>query len=398
MVSLLTLSFKKELFIIPLAVIPLIIEKILIIQDQIKTNGDIFANNQNYINLLMYIGEFLSILIYFFTKNFRKEEQKKNESIIHSIQKSDGLTNFESGGVTGKQLIYVLFLLFLCSFIDLIYNTNFSNVVNEFFKYEHLKLTSLFTLCAFMSRKFFFKNNFYAHHYFSLLLIIMIIPIECFSYFILKEEMLILEYIKIIGYGFLREMLQCLQLCIEKYLNNFYFISLYGLMFFEGIIGIILVCLIEGIKYYFTLTHNFLIDFSLFNQNKFYIIFSIIICLDLLIFNLIRTYLVCKFSPVHYGIIFCFYELIIGIYIIITEKQYFVPQIIFTLLSFLFLLIVNCIFSEIIEVNCCKLNVKVERKIESRNARQTSSDFDKNSDFMNKIQRDLLDDIFISSN
>ena len=164
MVSLLTLSFKKELFIIPLAVIPLIIEKILIIQDQIKTNGDIFANNQNYINLLMYFGEFLSILIYFFTKNFRKEEQKKNESIIHSIQKSDGLTNFESGGVTGKQLIYVLFLLFLCSFIDLIYNTNFSNVVNEFFKYEHLKLTSLFTLCAFMSRKFFFKNNFYAHH------------------------------------------------------------------------------------------------------------------------------------------------------------------------------------------------------------------------------------------
>ena len=62
MVSLLTLSFKKELFIIPLAVIPLIIEKILIIQDQIKTNGDIFANNQNYINLLMYFGEFLSIL------------------------------------------------------------------------------------------------------------------------------------------------------------------------------------------------------------------------------------------------------------------------------------------------------------------------------------------------
>jgi hypothetical protein len=62
------------------------------------------------------------------------------------------------------------------------------------------------------------------------------------------------------------------------------------------------------------------------------------------------------------------------------------------------LLIVNCIFSEIIEVNCCKLNVKVERKIESRNARQTSSDFDKNSDFMNKIQRDLSDDIFISSN
>ena len=83
-----------------------------------------------------------------------------------------------------------------------------------------------------MSRKI-FKNNFYAHHYFSLLLIIMIIPIECFSYFILKEEMLIIEYIKIIVYGFLREMLQCLQLCIEKYLNNFYFISFYYLMFLK---------------------------------------------------------------------------------------------------------------------------------------------------------------------
>ena len=82
----------------------------------------------------------------------------------------------------------------------------------------------------------------------------MIIPIECFSYFILKEEMLIIEYIKIIVYGFLREMLQCLQLCIEKYLNNFYFISFYGLMFFEGIIGIILVCLIKGIKCYLAIT------------------------------------------------------------------------------------------------------------------------------------------------
>ena len=30
----------------------------------------------------------------------------------------------------------------------------------------------------------------------------MIIPIECFSYFISKEEMLIIEYIKIIEYGF----------------------------------------------------------------------------------------------------------------------------------------------------------------------------------------------------
>ena len=77
MVSLLTLSFTKELYIIPLAVIPLLIEKILIIQDKIKTNGEIFSNNPNYTNLLMYLAEIFSIFIYFLTKIFKKEEEKK---------------------------------------------------------------------------------------------------------------------------------------------------------------------------------------------------------------------------------------------------------------------------------------------------------------------------------
>ena len=399
MVSLLTLSFTKELYIILLAVIPLLIEKILIIQDKIKTNGEIFSNNPNYTNLLMYLAEIFSIFIYFLTKIFKKEEEKKNEKMINSIKNYDGLTNFKDGGVTGKQLIYVLLLLFICSLFDLFYNTNFSNVVHEFFKYEHLKLTSLFTFCTFMSRKIFFKNKFYAHHYFSLLLIIIIIPIECFSFFISKEKMTPLEYIEIIGFGFLREMFQCLQLCIEKYLNNYYFISFYGLMFFEGIIGFILVSSIEGFKYYFKLTNTFLIDFSIFKKDIYYIIFSFITCLDLLIFNLIKTNIVCEFSPVHYGIIFCFYELIIAAYIIITEKKYFAPQIIFTILSFLFLLIVNCIFSEIIEVNCCNLSFKTERKIESRNARQIDSDFEQNSDCDNEIKKRLMDDeLFLSTN
>ena len=76
------------------------------------------------------------------TKIFKKEEEKKNEKMINSIKNYDGLTNFKDGGVTGKQLIYVLLLLFICSLFDLFYNTNFSNVVHEFFKYEHLKLTS----------------------------------------------------------------------------------------------------------------------------------------------------------------------------------------------------------------------------------------------------------------
>ena len=57
---LLSLNFKKELFIIPLAVILLLVEKIMIEEDKIKTNGEIFEKNTNYTNILMYFGEFLS--------------------------------------------------------------------------------------------------------------------------------------------------------------------------------------------------------------------------------------------------------------------------------------------------------------------------------------------------
>ena len=85
-------------------------------------------------------------------------------------------------------------------------------------------------------------------------------------------------------------MCQCLQLCFEKYLNNDYFISYYGLMFIEGIFGIAIVLIIEVIKFYYNSTKYFLIDFNLFVNGKFYIIFSIITCIDLLFFNLIRTY------------------------------------------------------------------------------------------------------------
>ena len=83
-------------------------------------------------------------------------------------------------------------------------------------------------------------------------------------FLVLFQEKKSQEYFKIISYGFLREMCQCLQLCFEKYLNNDYFISYYGLMFIEGIFGIAIVLIIEVIKFYYNSTKYFLIDFNLF--------------------------------------------------------------------------------------------------------------------------------------
>ena len=119
---------------------------------------------------------------------------------------------------------------------------------------------------------------------------IIIFPIELFSCFISREKKSFQEYLKIILFGFLREMCQCLQLSFEKYLNNDYFISSSGLMFIEGIFGIAILLIIEVIKFYYNSTQYFLIDFNLFVNGKYYIIFSIITCIDLLFFNLIRTY------------------------------------------------------------------------------------------------------------
>ena len=394
---LLSLNFKKELFIIPLAVILLLVEKIMIEEDKIKTNGDIFEKNTNYTNILMYFGEFLSIFVYLIKNYFSKKEEKKKDKIIYSKDNINGLVNFKNSGVSGKQLIYVLILLLLCSILDLFYNSNISNIINHFYKYEHLKIISLFTFCSFLSRKLFFKDNFYSHHYLSFLIMIIIFPIELFSCFIYKEKKSYQEYLKIISFGFLREMCQCLQLCFEKYLNNDYFISYYGLMFIEGIFDIAIVLIIEVIKFYYNSTQYFLIDFNLFVNEKYYIIFSIITCFDLLFFNLIRTYIICNFSPVHYGIIFCFYELIINIYTFIKQKFYGL-QLILSILSFILLLIVNCIFSEIIELNCCKLNEKVERNIENRNGFQAYKDFNNNFDLY-KIKNNLInDDMYLSVN
>ena len=152
---LLSLNFKKELFIIPLAVILLLVEKIMIEEDEIKTNGEIFEKNTNYTNILMYFGEFLSIFVYLIKNYFSKKEEKKKDKIIYSKDNINGLVNFKNSGVSGKQLIYVLILLLLCSILDLFYNSNISNIINHFYKYEHLKIISLFTFCSFLSRKLF---------------------------------------------------------------------------------------------------------------------------------------------------------------------------------------------------------------------------------------------------
>ena len=92
-------------------------------------------------------------------------------------------------------------------------------------------------------------------------------------------------------------MCQCLQLCFEKYLNNDYFISYYGLMFIEGIFGIVIILNIEVIKFYYNSTQYFLIGFNLFVNGKYYIIFSIITCIDLLF--LIFLELITDFEWLH---------------------------------------------------------------------------------------------------
>ena len=397
MVSLLSFNFQKELYLIPLAVIFLLAEKIIIEDDKIKSNGEIFEKNQNYTIFLMYLGEFLSFFVYRITKCFSKEEEKKNEKIIiYSKDNINGFINFKNSGVSGKQMIYVLFSLLLCSLLDLFYNSKISDNINHFYKYEHLKIISLFTFCAFISRKLFFKNNFYSHHYLSLLIMIIIFPIELFSCFFSKIKTSYQEYLKIISFGFLRELCQCLQLCFEKYLNNDFFMSYYGLMFFEGIFGIAIIFIIEVIKFYCNITEFFLIDFNLFVQKKYYI-YSIIFCLDLLFFNLIRIYIVCNCSLVHYVIIFCFYELIINIYSFI-KHNFCVLQLFFSIISFILLLIVNSIFSEIIELNCCRLSEKVERNIENRNAIEAYKD--SNNINSNDIINDNLrnDNMYLSVN
>ncbi len=396
MVSLLSLNFKKELYLIPCAVVFLLIEKTIIEDDKVKTNGEIFEKNQNYTNILMYFGEFLTFLVYLIKNCFSKEEKKLKEKIIYSRNDIHGFINFKNSRVSGKQIIYVLILLLICSFFDLFYNSKVSENVNHFYKYEHLKIISIFTFCSFFSRKLFFKDKFYSHHYLSLLIMIIIFPIELFSCFISREKKSFQEYLKIISFGFLREMCQCLQLCFEKYLNNDYFISYYGLMFIEGIFGIAIVLIIEVIKFYYNSTKYFLIDFNLFVNGKFYIIFSIITCIVLLFFNLIRTYIVCNFSPVHYGIIFIFYELIINIISFIKQK-FCGLQLIFSISSFILLLIVNCIFTEIIELNCCRLSEKVERNIENRNTIQIYTNF--NNINSNDIKNIVInDDIYLSVN
>ena len=56
------------------------------------------------------------------------------------------------------------------------------------------------------------------------------------------------------------------------------------------------------------------------------------------------------------------------------------------------LLIVNSIFSEIIELNCCRLSEKVERNIENRNAIQAYKDSN------NINSNDIINDNLINAN
>ena len=98
----------------------------------------------------MYFGKFLTFFVYLIKSCFSKEEKKLKEKIIYSRSDIHGFINFKNSRVSGKQIIYVLILLLICSFFDLFYNSKTSENVNHFYKYEHLKIISLFTFCSFI--------------------------------------------------------------------------------------------------------------------------------------------------------------------------------------------------------------------------------------------------------
>ena len=237
----------------------------------------------------------------------------------------------------------------------------------------------LFTLIFYY---LFFKIKLYKHHYLSIILIILAgIVLDL----ILKNIQSDIDYnVLFLLLTLLREILYSLFVVINKYSMEKKFCSVYEIIFFNGLIQLILISIFSIFDYYFFKLENFGEYFNNFNFIKLLVIFGTII--TQLGLNISIFYTIKKNTPCHFFIIFTFGKF--------AYYMNFSRISIIIIIFLLFILFLSLIFNEIIEINCFGLSKNTKKNIINRaeNEEKESENTTEYEDINNEVGIQIFDD------
>ena len=241
----------------------------------------------------------------------------------------------------------IYFLVFSCSFstffsLNIFQNPKiFSEPINSKFQYDNeIYLIILFILYQI----FFYDIKFYNFQYFSIFILLFILIIKnILNVYKYKEDFV--HNLKVNSSIIIFQSLFSLSLIIMKYLNTFYYMDMYLIIFIsDGILYLIFTCIYE----YF-LKGNFLkyLDFS--SPYLIYYFYFVIINFINSYFFIIVLFL---FNPIYYAFAQLIFISIYKIYGLFDENNNDKIYNILIILISLFDLISVFIYSELIQLNC----------------------------------------------
>ena len=303
---------------------------------------------KNYIiiqNILISISKLLGIIPYLITRKLYKDVPEIEKIMRNDITQEIISKETKRIKQTKWRYLFISSIAYLANQVTYISslkiksNTSILNII----------FTSLFYYL-------FFKNKLYKHHYLSCGLIIIIgVSVD------LILENLQNDLTKNIWFFLLRvlrEAIYSLSSNIDKYVMEKKFISVYLLLFSNGVFTIIIFGIFVIFDYFFFHIDDYKVYFREFNVEELLVAlgtiftqFGLKLCIALT-----NKY----YSPCHIFIIFVFGQLAANININC------VWQIIVVIICLLFILFLSLIFNEIFEINVCGLSDNTKKNISKR--------------------------------
>ena len=202
-----------------------------------------------------------------------------------------------------------------------------------------------------------FKVQLHKHHYLSIILIILIgLIIDLVTENLQKE---VVNDLLLLIMKFLKEIFFSLYNVIAKYVMEKKYVSVYELSFYIGVINFILSAIIEVFDYFFFKYDDLDKYFNNFDINELLVMLGIIS--SQFVLNIAYLFTIKIYSPCHVFIIFVFGQLAYYIYF---EEGILISTLVIVCL--IFILFLSLIFSEIIELNFCKLSYNTKKNISKR--------------------------------
>ena len=353
---------------------------------------------------LTYIGMLLCFIPELILKKISQNTKNKEKSKIKKNKKINGLIEYIytdlSNRIKFKDYIYIGFISLMLLLIDFINiyiekKDNFGDSQYYFTELPFLLIISIFV----------YKNNFYRHQYLSIIIITLfgllqyIIRTQYYYKFTSKFKDILIDFLLkiIIGLG------EATFFAYIKGLMEYKYFSPYKICYIFGTINSILIIIIYFIiskfkcneksilcsveyknSFYFD---NIYYVFSKYSIGMIISLFLLIICFGItkLLFNIIINH----YSVCH---IFLFLQnsgIVSSIGFDIEKRKFIILQTIIIYFSNIINIFFSLVFLEIIELNCCGLNINLKKNIKKRlndenilagNERLANSDLNQNDD------------------